>query len=127
MKTPTKVPSTVWLARSRMNLRKMRDVYWLDAKARATMVIEKATPATVIIELAMAVSMPRNPAAPRRTGAATALAGWSGRCAVHLDQALREDDRAQHEDRGHEPEAGTPGLPKHPQFRHRLPSRRKKA
>jgi hypothetical protein len=28
------------------------------------MVIEKATPATVIIELAMAVSMPRDPAAP---------------------------------------------------------------
>jgi len=47
-----------------MKFRRIREVYWLDAKARATMVIENAVPATVIIELAIAESMPREPAAP---------------------------------------------------------------
>ena len=39
-------------------------MYCVEASESVTMVIEKATPATVIIELAMAVSMPRAPSAP---------------------------------------------------------------
>lgn len=61
---PTNTPSTVWLMRSHIKLRSTRDVYWLDASERATMVIENTTPATVIMELAMAASSPREPAAP---------------------------------------------------------------
>jgi len=50
--------------RSRIQLRRTREVYWLEASERATMVIENTTPATVIMELAMAASSPREPAAP---------------------------------------------------------------
>ncbi len=46
-----------------MKLRRMRGVYCVEANESVTMVIEKATPATVIIELAIAVSMPRAPSA----------------------------------------------------------------
>src|SRR5215813_3846342 len=42
----------------------MRDEYWLDACDNATIVIEKVTPATVIIELAIEDSIPREPSAP---------------------------------------------------------------
>ena len=47
-----------------MKLRRMRDEYWLAASARVTVVMEKVTPATVIMEPAMAVSSPREPSAP---------------------------------------------------------------
>ena len=65
--------------RSRMKLRKTFDVYWLDANDSATMVMEKTTPATVIIEPAIAESMAREPSAPepKRRGQARSLSGSS--------------------------------------------------
>ena len=47
-----------------MKLRSTRDVYWLDVRERATIVIENTTPATVIIELATTPNSPREPSAP---------------------------------------------------------------
>ena len=47
-----------------MKLRNTREVYWLEASDSATIVTEKTTPATVIIDPAIAESMPREPAAP---------------------------------------------------------------
>lgn len=41
------------VARLRMKLRRMRDVYWLAANASATNVIENVTPMTVIVEPAI--------------------------------------------------------------------------
>jgi hypothetical protein len=47
-----------------MKFRRMREVYWLEASAKVTRVIEKVTPTTLIMEPAMVVSIPRAPAAP---------------------------------------------------------------
>jgi hypothetical protein len=47
-----------------MKLRSTRGEYWLAASDKATTVIEKTTPATVIIDVAIADSMPRAPSAP---------------------------------------------------------------
>lgn len=84
MKTPTKTPSTVWFSRSRMKLRSTREVYCVDPCASATMVIENTTPATVIIEEAIAESMARDPSASapnirghRRASPSPALASTS--------------------------------------------------
>jgi hypothetical protein len=52
--TPTNVPSTICVARSRMKVRRMRGVNWLEACVTASIVSEKVSPATVMIELAMA-------------------------------------------------------------------------
>lgn len=60
----TKKPITTWLVRSRMKLRSRREVYWLATWARVASVSENIRPATVIMEPAMAASMPRAPAAP---------------------------------------------------------------
>ena len=59
-----KVPSTTWLPRSRMKLRKSRGPNCEEASCRVSMVIEKVRPATVIIELAMADRMARAPSGP---------------------------------------------------------------
>ena len=40
-----------------------RGEYWVDARESVTIVIEKATPATVIMELAIAESISREPSA----------------------------------------------------------------
>src|SRR5664280_181673 len=61
---PAKIPSTSCVTRSRMKFRRMRDVYWLEARASVTRVIENVTPTTVIIEPAIVDNMPRAPAAP---------------------------------------------------------------
>lgn len=61
---PTKTPRTVWFAWSPMKFRSTLDEYWLEANDSDTIVIEKITPATVIIEPAIVDSMPREPAAP---------------------------------------------------------------
>src|SRR5689334_20352051 len=61
---PEKTPSTSWVARSLMKLRRMREVYWLEANASVTRVMEKVTPTTVIIEPAIVDSIPRAPEAP---------------------------------------------------------------
>jgi hypothetical protein len=47
-----------------MKLRSIREEYWLDACDNATIMIEKVTPATVIIELAIDDNIPREPSAP---------------------------------------------------------------
>src|SRR5690349_21815175 len=47
-----------------MKLRRTRGEYWLAASDSATTVIEKTTPATVAIDVAIADSMPRAPSAP---------------------------------------------------------------
>ena len=47
-----------------MKLRSTRGEYWLAVSDSATIVTENTTPATVIIEVAMAESMPRAPSAP---------------------------------------------------------------
>ena len=63
MNTLTKTPSTTWFDRSRMKFLSMRGVNWLDARERATIVIENVTPATVIIEPAIVDSILRAPSA----------------------------------------------------------------
>jgi hypothetical protein len=47
-----------------MKLPRTREVYWLDASASVTRVIENVTPTTVIIELAIVESICRAPSAP---------------------------------------------------------------
>jgi hypothetical protein len=61
---PTNTPRTTCVARSRMKFRRIRDVYCEAATVSATITIEKETPATVIIEVAMACSIPLAPSAP---------------------------------------------------------------
>src|SRR5688500_10247891 len=61
---PAKIPSTACVVRLRMKLLTTRDVYWLEASERATRVIEKVMPTTVIIELAIVDSISRAPSAP---------------------------------------------------------------
>ncbi len=71
---PMKTPSTSWVVRSRMKWRRMRGEYWLDARESATTVIENPTPATVIMEVATALSISREPSAlaPRSRGHSSA-------------------------------------------------------
>ena len=64
MKIPVKIPSTTCVTRSRMKFRRMREVYWLEASASVTKVIENVTPTTVIIEPAIVDNIPRAPSAP---------------------------------------------------------------
>ena len=64
MKMPANTPSTTCVTRSPMKFRRTREVYWFDASASTTKVIENVTPTTVIIEPAIVESIPRAPAAP---------------------------------------------------------------
>ncbi len=64
MKIPAKTPSVVWVARFFMKFRRMREVYWLEAKASATKVIEKVMPMRDIIEPARVANSWRAPSAP---------------------------------------------------------------
>ena len=64
----TNVPSVIWVPRSRMELRSIRGPNCVDASVRATIVIEKTTPTTVMIG---------------RGDADEDLAGGVGRAAVH--------------------------------------------
>ena len=68
--TPTKTPITNWMNRSLEKLASTRGEYWLAASDNATMVVENTTPATVIIDVAMADRMSRDAAAlaPKRRG-----------------------------------------------------------
>ena len=60
-----------------MKLPSTREVYWLEVNDSATMVMENTVPATVIIELATAVSSPRAPAAPAPNTSGHSLAKCS--------------------------------------------------
>jgi hypothetical protein len=64
VKLPAKIPRTTWVTRLRMKFRRMRDVYWLEASANTTKIIENVTPTTVIIEPAIVDIIPRAPSAP---------------------------------------------------------------
>lgn len=55
-KLATKVPSVTWVPRSRMKVRNMRGPNCVEASVKATIVIEKTTPTTVMMAAAMAVS-----------------------------------------------------------------------
>src|SRR5688572_28944422 len=48
-----------------MNWRNTRGEYWVEASDSATIVIENATPATVIIAVAIAESIARDPSGPK--------------------------------------------------------------
>ena len=61
---PAKIPSTTCVTRLRMKFRRMREVYWLEASASTTRVMENVTPTTVIIEPAIVDIIPRAPSAP---------------------------------------------------------------
>mgnify|MGYP006201691285 CR=1 FL=1 len=61
IRVATNVPSTTWLPRSRRKFRNSRGPNCCEARVSATMVIEKATPATVIIDPAMVESTSRAP------------------------------------------------------------------
>jgi len=63
-KVATKVPSTTWLAVSRMKLRSSRGPSWDDASDSATSVIEKTVPAMAIIDPATVPSSRLAPSAP---------------------------------------------------------------
>ena len=58
------VPRTTCVMRSRMKLRSRRGPSWDEVSERATNVIEKTTPAMVIIDPAMTPSMALAPSAP---------------------------------------------------------------
>ena len=58
------IPSTTCVTWSPVKFRRIREVYWLEAKASVTRVIENVTPTTVIIEPAIVESIPRAPSAP---------------------------------------------------------------
>ncbi len=58
------VPRTTCVAESRMKLRSRRGPSWDEASDRATNVIEKTTPAMVIIDPAMIPSTALAPSAP---------------------------------------------------------------
>ena len=64
MNVATKVPSVIWLPRSRRKLRRRRGPNCCEASVSATMVIENVTPATVIIDAAMVDSTARAPSGP---------------------------------------------------------------
>ena len=70
VKAPVKIPSTTCMTRSPMKFRRIREVYWLEAKASVTRVMENVTPTTVIIEPAIVDNIPRAPSAltPNRRG-----------------------------------------------------------
>src|SRR5665811_1717306 len=63
-KVATNVPSTIWVLVSRMKLRSKRGPSCDEVRDRATRVIEKTTPAMVIIDPAMAPSKELDPSAP---------------------------------------------------------------
>jgi len=63
-KSATKTPSATWFPRSRMKLRRSRGPNWTEARVIATIMIEKTTPATVIIDAATVDSSVRAPSAP---------------------------------------------------------------
>ena len=67
---PAKIPSVTCVTRLAMKLRRMREVYWLDASASATRVMENVMPITVIIEPASVDNNWRAPSgpAPNRRG-----------------------------------------------------------
>jgi hypothetical protein len=64
VKIPAKIPSTACVTLLRVKFRRMRDVYWLEAIANTTKIIENVTPTTVIIEPAIVDIIPRAPSAP---------------------------------------------------------------
>jgi hypothetical protein len=65
-----------------MKLRSTRGEYWLAVSDSATMVTENTTPATVIMDVAMADSIPRAPPAPapNRRGQSCASSMSSSGC-----------------------------------------------
>ena len=90
MKIPANVPSTTCVARSLMKLRRIRDVYWLEASASVTSVMENVIPTTVIIEPAIVDSMPRAPAAPepKRRGQ-RASQSWPAEASTSINPRAR--------------------------------------
>ena len=69
-KVPAKIPSVLCVTRLRIKVRRMREVYWLEANASATNVMENVTPMTVTIEPAIVANNWRAPSgvAPNRRG-----------------------------------------------------------
>jgi len=61
MKVPVNVPSTNWLPRSRMKFDSTSGPYCCEVSDSTTIVSEKTTPATVIMELATVDSTARAP------------------------------------------------------------------
>jgi hypothetical protein len=61
MKLATNVPRTNWILLSRMKFRSRRGPNCEDARLRATMVMEKVTPVTVIMDAAMVDKIDRAP------------------------------------------------------------------
>ena len=61
---PAKILNVTCVTRLRMKLRRMREVYWLDASASATKVMENVMPITVIIEPASVDNSSRAPSDP---------------------------------------------------------------
>src|SRR5665811_1709535 len=64
VKVPAKIPSTACVTRLRMKFRKMREVYWLEASASTTNIMENETPTMDIIEPAIVDIIPLAPSAP---------------------------------------------------------------
>src|SRR5690625_4409196 len=84
-----KTPSTTWLARSEVKFLSTRGVNWLEASWSATIVIEKTTPVTVMIPLAIALRTPRAPSAPPPKSHQNLLA-WSPANVVRSSQSVRK-------------------------------------
>ena len=75
-----------------MKFRRMREVYWLEASASVTRVIENVTPTTVIIEPAIVDSIPRAPSAPAPNMRGQRASHRSAPGGIHFDQRHREDN-----------------------------------
>jgi hypothetical protein len=90
VKMPVKIPSTTCVAWSLMKFRRMREVYWLEASARVTRVMENVTPTTVIIEPAMAASIARAPStlAPKRRGQSS-IQSWFPEESISINPRAR--------------------------------------
>jgi hypothetical protein len=96
---PAKIPSTTCVTRLRMKFRRMREVYWLEAIASTTRIIENVTPTTVIIEPAIVAIIPRAPSAPAPNRRGHRVSQWSVPAGVCFDQSYREGNADHHNQR----------------------------
>ena len=82
-------------------------MYWLDACAIANSVSENVNPATVIIEPAIAESIPRDPSRARAENARVFSEQLAVDSPVHLDEPNGEANAADDNQHGDEPQTRT--------------------
>ena len=96
----TKTPSTIWVPRSFVKLRRRRGPNCEEARVRATIVIEKATPATVMVEPAMVERTLRAPSGPPAQSQPAARAHLALMIESTCDHRCAAEDQAGARQRG---------------------------